>query len=784
MFVFQTVFSQNNCSQALIVCGNNNYTGLSATGAGVQELNSGNNCGSQENNSLWLKVNIQNGGTLGFTITPQSSSIGIDFDFFVFGPNVTCGAIGQSIRCSTTNPQAAGSSDNTTGMNATETDTNEGPGEFGNNFVQQLNVLDNETYFIVIDRPAGTSNFSLTWTGTATFFEPPAFENVTTGTTLDLSECDSDGTQDNRTPFDLTPNSALATGSQTNIVVTYHTTSNNAITGSSPIATPTSFRNTVNPQQIYIRLTNTVTGCFSTSSFNLNVTPYNAPNPLDLSDCDLDNNGFVTFDLSQNDAVLINGNPSTVVAYYATNNGTVALPNSHTNNVPNTNETIWAKISDSSSGCYIYKSFLLIINKIPNSIPAQLSQCDYGLNPDGLTTFTLSDANNDLTASDTNLATKFYLNASDAQNDINTLNNTFNNTTNPQILTVRVTNSTTQCYSFTTLTLNANTNPSTTENLDRCDDAVEDGFTLFNLTDAGFETTGFTVTYFEELNDALLEQNPISNSYTNTIANQQTVYARVGNPTSCYAINTIVLNVRPLPNIETTGSEILCLNKPNIPTILDAGLMGGNSSSYTYLWSPNGETTPTISVFAAGTYSVIITSAFGCSEQRVITVNNSDIATIENIEIVDLSENNTVTILVEGDENIYQYSIDLPNGPFQNNNYFDQVDAGIHTVYIADKNGCGIVNKQIAVLGIPQFFTPNGDGYNDIWKIKGISGNLNTNSSLDIFDQYGKLLKRINNLAEGWDGKYNGLSLPETDYWFVLSLQSGRVIKGHFALVF
>ncbi len=784
ILIFQSAFSQNDCTKALIVCGNTNYTGLSATGAGIQELNSGNNCGSQENNSLWLKVNINTGGTLGFTITPQSTNIVVDFDFFVFGPNATCGNIGNSIRCSTTNPQAASTPTNVTGMNASEVDTNEGPGQFGNNFVQWLTVLDNETYFIVIDRPAGTSNFSLTWSGTATFFNPPVFDNATTGTTLDLSNCDSDGTQDNKTPFDLTQNSAIATGSQTNIVVSYYTTANNAINGLNPIATPTNFRNTTNPQTIYIRLTNTLTGCFSTSTFLLNVTPYNTPNPLDLSDCDTNNDGFVTFDLSQNDTVLINGNSNVSVAYYATNNGTVALPNNYTNTVPNTNQTVWAKISDTVSGCYIYKSFQLIINKIPATIPAQLSQCDYGFLPDGLTTFNLNDANNTLTASDPNLATKFYLNASDAQNDINALSNTFNNTTNPQTITVRVTNLATLCYGYSTITLNVTTNPSVEAILDNCDDAIEDGFTSFNLDNAGFTTPTYTVTYFENLNDALTGTNPINTIYTNTIVNQQTVYARVGNPSSCYAINTIVLNVRPLPNIRQTGNEIYCLNKPTVPATLDAGIISGNPASYTYLWSPNGETTSTIQVITPGNYTVVVKSAYGCTKDRVVTVQNSTIATIENVEIVDLSDNNTVTILTAEDENFYQYSIDLPSGPFQNSNYFEYVATGVHTVYVSDKDGCGVVSKQISVLGIPAFFTPNSDGYNDIWKIKGLSGNLNTNASLAIFDQFGKLLKLINNMNEGWDGSYNGIVMPESDYWFVLSLQDGRVVKGHFSLVF
>lgn len=184
-----------------------------------------------------------------------------------------------------------------------------------------------------------------------------------------------------------------------------------------------------------------------------------------------------------------------------------------------------------------------------------------------------------------------------------------------------------------------------------------------------------------------------------------------------------------------------------------------------------------------GIYSVRVTSASGCINDRIITVVNSDIAIINDIAIVDFSDNNTVTINITGDENTFEYSIDNPNGPFQDSNYFENVDIGIHTVYISDKNGCGLVSKQIGVLGAPKFFTPNGDGFNDVWKIKGLAQNLNNNTTINIFDQYGKLIKQITAVSEGWDGVYNGVGMPESDFWFTLNLEDGRIYKGHFSLI-
>ena len=119
LICFQTAVSQNDCVTAIVSCGSTSFHDLAVQGVGIQEVNGQNSCGSGETNSLWIKVTIKTDGTLGFTITPENNNLSIDFDFFVFGPGpgVTCQNLGTAIRCSTTNPVAAGSPSNVTGLN-------------------------------------------------------------------------------------------------------------------------------------------------------------------------------------------------------------------------------------------------------------------------------------------------------------------------------------------------------------------------------------------------------------------------------------------------------------------------------------------------------------------------------------------------------------------------------------------------------------------------------------------------------------------------------------------
>jgi len=159
----------SDCPDAIIVCGNSQIASNSK-GFGIQELdNTSNPCFFEEVNSLWFRLNIATSGVLEFDITPNGKNLGIDYDFYIFGPGNNCGNFNDPIRCSTTNPINAGLNYNTTGLRGSERDNSEGPGADGNSYVAALDVLAGEVYYLLIDRPHGLGGFSLEWTGTAEF---------------------------------------------------------------------------------------------------------------------------------------------------------------------------------------------------------------------------------------------------------------------------------------------------------------------------------------------------------------------------------------------------------------------------------------------------------------------------------------------------------------------------------------------------------------------------------------------------------------------------------------
>jgi len=423
-----------------------------------------------------------------------------------------------------------------------------------------------------------------------------------------------------------------------------------------------------------------------------------------------------------------------------------------------------------------------------NISPITLIECDEDL--DGLTTYNLFAAEQEVTNADPSLyISNFFNSQNDAIQNVNPITNrtSYQNSIPQEIVFARVENQY-GCFNIVETTLDISNNTISVQPYNVCDEDENDGFSTFNLNELRTQIepnvpATANIFFFETEEDAFTESNSIDGNYINTISYTQTIYIKVLNNNQCYAITTVELNVLFTPELLPDESIIYCLNfYPDLIT-LDAGILNDSPLNYSYQWFLDNtllnETASIINVNEVGTYTVIATYSNGCSESRNITVNPSNLAIITNVSIQELSANNSITISISG-EGDYHFSLD--HGLFQDSNTFMNVNAGFHTVYVRDKNGCGTIEQLVSVLGFPKFFTPNGDSFQDTWQPLGANTQFNSNLVINIYDRFGKLLKEIRSSGDGWNGTFNGDFLPTDDYWYVVLFPDGKEYRGHFAL--
>ena len=272
-----------------------------------------------------------------------------------------------------------------------------------------------------------------------------------------------------------------------------------------------------------------------------------------------------------------------------------------------------------------------------------------------------------------------------------------------------------------------------------------------------------------------ISDNGISGSWfpgqIDTAIQGTTTYTFTPDDNQCSEEYELTVTVYPNPEMELEEEIVIC---------------EGDSYTYTapegfdsYVWTDQQNqiisNTQEVTFTEEGIYTLTVEiNGIPCQLSRNIEVSFSTTPVITEIQ----STENTLTVYATGD-GPFEYSL---NEIFwQSTNIFTNLEPGIYFVYVRDMKGCGTVAKQGAIIGIPNFISPNGDGYNDTWKIRALEAFPNTR--LQIFDRYGKqFVDRMLNSDFEWDGKYNSQPLPSGTYWYILTLETGERLSGYINL--
>ena len=642
-----------------------------------------------------------------------------------------------------------------------------------------------------------------------------------------LRLCDDNAPGDEQEAFTLEDRETEILNGQTGLDFSYHLTALDAETNSSSLTSP--YTNISNPQTIFVRVSNPVTGCFDLTTLTLEVLPIPSPQtPVDMNECD-DNatgDGQEVFDLTTNEAFILNGELGVTPTYYETladaeaDTNPIQFPENYTNtDIPV--QTIYVRVTNDTTDCFAIINFDVIVDPLPEANPVPtLIACE--LNTDGIYAFDLEVQSDEIrgTQSATEYEVTYYESLADATLAVNSLTSPYLNTSNPQTIYVNVTNTNTGCQNtaieFNLEVLEAAQATSPTDPYTICDDNVEtdndptNDSVLFDLStqDAfvlnGQDPANYLVRYFASQNDADLDQFELPNFYENTV-NPQVIFARVDNNTQiidntgtlvdssvCYETAPLILKVNPLPYIDIDDEYVMCVNTNGTEVLGPLEITTGLSDSdYTFIWrDDSGTIVETASSYVpteGGIYTLEVSDALLATQCaapiEVFTVIESEPPTVTAVVTTQAFANTHIIEATATGIGDYEYNID--QGPWQDTGTFVGVNSGERVVNVRDLNGCGVGFAVVYVIDFPKYFTPNGDGYHDTWNIIGISNQLN--AKIQIFDRYGKLLKEIRPSGDGWDGTYNGARLPSSDYWFVLSYNepvtgAPTLLNAHFSL--
>lgn len=548
-------------------------------------------------------------------------------------------------------------------------------------------------------------------------------------------------------------------------------------------------------------------------SASVTVTNNSIPTPPVISDFNLcdnnldgdDTNGLVTFNLNQKNTEISILIPNHTISYHTDLNEALAGNNS-INSIYSGNGIIYVRLTNITTGCFFTTSFNLVVTPKPvvNSI-VTLKQCD--TDSDANTTFNLTQANI-LISNDTGLTYSYHNSLSGAENNNDFVSNEILfNASNGIVVWARITNSN-GCFrtSRVNLVVSATTIPQTYRYTidDVCDDYLSvtdpngDGIGYFNLTEIEPILTNlfplgqsYTYTYYLNQTDAETERNAIldTSNFRNTIPNNQLIWVRIeSNLFECAGLGPYLeLIVNPLPDFELGDDFVICIDP-----VTGIGSQVINASpatpgNYSYAWTPtnpNGNIA-TYNITAQGTYSVTVTNLdTSCITTDSVSATFSSEPESVSAELLTPAFSTglaTIQAIAVGGFGVYEYSLNAID--WQSSPIFSSLPNGSYTIYVRDIQGCGLLmTNTIQTITYPNYFTPNGDGYNDRWNI-----NLpeDYNGLISIFDRYGKLIKQISPSSMGWDGTFNGELLPSTDYWFkVVYLEDNiqKEFKSHFSL--
>jgi gliding motility-associated-like protein len=252
----------------------------------------------------------------------------------------------------------------------------------------------------------------------------------------------------------------------------------------------------------------------------------------------------------------------------------------------------------------------------------------------------------------------------------------------------------------------------------------------------------------------------------------------------CEATREFVITEPPILQGYLDVQDITCYGYDD--GIIEAMITGGNIGPYTYVWS-NSDTTKIIDSLSPGVYSVDVYDTKFCTIFLEDTVIEPDpivgYYVLDPLSCKDIADA-AIEMFPTGGHGGFSY---LWTNRTDITPRIEELPFGVYPVRITDYLGCfkdtvGDVPEVFnPCLTPPTAFTPEGDGYNDIWYLENIE--LYPNCTVEVFNKWGKTVFKSTGYNEPWDGTFKGRKLPTGTYYYAITLTDDAVYSGPITIV-
>ncbi|MBC8046549.1 MAG: choice-of-anchor L domain-containing protein [Fimbriimonadaceae bacterium] len=267
-----------------------------------------------------------------------------------------------------------------------------------------------------------------------------------------------------------------------------------------------------------------------------------------------------------------------------------------------------------------------------------------------------------------------------------------------------------------------------------------------------------------------------------------TYFVTGANEIGCTSTEELTITVHTLPNVTAEPNTLGCYGD-------EVQLMADGAVNYS--WSPsdalnnNSIADPVATIYETVIYTVTGTDANGCENTATVTVEIDPVPYAQAFgdTVIYLGESAFLYGIGGGD--FYWTPAESLNDPYALNPI---ATPGVTTTYILTVSsiaGCTTIDSVTVVVTdkplvlVPNAFSPNGDGINDL--INFIARGDIATLHFSIYNRWGEMLYETNTPVGGWDGKINGEEQPIGVYVYLVTLTDlvGRdyVYKGNFMLV-